>query len=88
MAAGRVILAGRVADGAVVVMIDHGDKVETLYGHLEPALAVSKGDQVAAGQLLGTVGTHRDTRRVRTCTSSYGTGRSPIDPLTVLPVRP
>ncbi len=56
IAAGRVILAGRVADGAVVVMIDHGAKVETLYGHLEPALAVSKGDQVAAGQLLGTVG--------------------------------
>ena len=44
MAAGRVILAGRVADGAVVVMIDHGAKVETLYGHLEPALAVRKGE--------------------------------------------
>ncbi len=87
MAAGRVILAGRVADGAVVVMIDHGDKVETLYGHLEPALAVSKGDQVAAGELLGTVGMTGNTTGPHLHLELWH-GAKPIDPLTVLPVRP
>ena len=87
MAAGRIILAGRVADGAVVVMIDHGAKVETLYGHLEPALAVSKGDQVAAGQLLGTVGLTGHTTGPHLHLELWH-GAKPIDPLTVLPVRP
>ena len=49
IAAGRVILAGRVADGAVVVEIEHGPGVISLYGHLEPALAVREGDSVAGG---------------------------------------
>ena len=35
IAAGRVVLAGRVADGAVVVEIDHGAGVLSTYGHLE-----------------------------------------------------
>jgi murein DD-endopeptidase MepM/ murein hydrolase activator NlpD len=87
MAAGRVILAGRVADGAVVVMIDHGAKVETLYGHLEPALAVRNGDQVTAGQLLGTVGLTGHTTGPHLHFELWN-GAKPIDPLTVLPVRP
>ena len=85
-ASGRVILAGRVADGAVVVMIDHGGKVETLYGHLEPALAVKKGDQVAAGQLLGTVGMTGNTKGPHLHFELWH-GAKPIDPLTVLPAR-
>ena len=84
MAEGTVILAGRVADGAVVVMIDHGGKVETLYGHLEPALAVKKGDQVAAGQLLGTVGLTGHTTGPHLHFELWN-GAKPIDPLTVLP---
>ena len=86
MAAGQVILAGRVADGAVVVMIDHGSNVETLYGHLEPAFAVKKGDQVSAGQLLGTVGLTGHTTGPHLHFELWN-GAKPIDPLTVLPGR-
>ena len=86
MAAGRVILAGRVADGAVVVMIDHGSGVETLYGHLEPALAVRKGDTVAAGQLLGTIGLTGRTTGPHLHFELWH-GAKPIDPLSVLPPR-
>ena len=87
MAAGRVTLAGRVADGAVVVMIDHGQGVLTLYGHLEPALAISKGDEVAAGQLLGSVGLTGHTTGPHLHLEVWN-GGAPIDPLTVLPPRP
>ncbi len=86
MAAGRVILAGRVADGAVVVMIDHGERIETLYGHLEPALVVRVGDRVAAGQLLGTVGLTGHTTGPHLHLELWH-GAKPIDPLTVLPAR-
>ena len=86
MAAGRVTLAGRVADGAVVVMIDHGSGVITLYGHLEPTLAVSKGDEVAAGQLLGSVGLTGHTTGPHLHLEVWS-GGVPIDPLTVLPPR-
>jgi peptidoglycan LD-endopeptidase LytH len=55
-AAGRVILAHRLSDGAVVVEIDHGGGAITLYGHLEPKLLVSEGESVSAGEPLGTVG--------------------------------
>jgi hypothetical protein len=55
-AAGTVIEAGRRDDGAVVVRIRHADGSETLYGHLEPALAVQVGDTVSAGRALGSVG--------------------------------
>ncbi len=87
MAAGRVTLAGRVADGAVVVVIDHGRGVTTLYGHLEPALAVSEGDQVAAGQVLGAVGLTGHTTGPHLHLEVWS-GGVPVDPLTVLPPRP
>jgi murein DD-endopeptidase MepM/ murein hydrolase activator NlpD len=87
MAAGRVTLAGRVADGAVVVQIDHGQGVVTLYGHLEPALAVSESDQVAAGQLIGTVGMTGHTTGPHLHLEVWS-GGVPIDPLTALPPRP
>jgi murein DD-endopeptidase MepM/ murein hydrolase activator NlpD len=87
IAAGRVTLAGRVADGAVVVMIDHGNRVSTLYGHLEPALAVRDGDAVVAGQLLGTVGLTGHTTGPHLHLELWN-GAKPIDPLTILPPRP
>ncbi len=55
-AAGVVRFAGRVADGAVVVRIEHEDGSETLYGHLEPGLDVRPGDRVAAGDTIGRIG--------------------------------
>ena len=49
IASGRVTLAGRVSDGAVVVMIEHSPGVVSLYGHLQPELAVREGESVVAG---------------------------------------
>ncbi len=87
-AAGRV---GYVGDDLVgqglTVLIVHRDGWRTVYGHLGSAV-VRDGDDVAAGQQIGTVGTtagdgrpsiHFETWRVR------GDTPSAVDPLTVLP---
>ena len=80
-------LAGRVPDGAVVVEIDHGAGVLTLYGHLEVGLAVAVGDRVVAGQVLGAVGMTGNTTGPHL---HFGVWRAgvPVDPLTILPPRP
>lgn len=87
-AAGRVAYVG---DGLVgqglTVLITHVDGWRTVYGHLGSA-SVRDGDEVRAGQTIGTVGEtagdgrpsmHFQTRRMR--------GEDPvaIDPVTVLP---
>lgn len=87
IAAGRVTLAGRVADGAVVVMVDHGGGATSLYGHLQPSLAVSVGDRVAAGQRLGSVGMTGNTTGPHLHLEVTVSGE-PVDPLTVLPPQP
>ena len=51
-AAGTVAFAGMVA-GRPVVSIDHADGIRTTYEPVEPA--VSAGDAVAAGQVIGTL---------------------------------
>ena len=51
-AAGTVAFAGMVA-GRPVVSIDHADGIRTTYEPVEPA--VSTGDTVAAGQVIGTL---------------------------------
>jgi hypothetical protein len=56
IAAGTVVGAGRVADGAVIVRIRHADGSESLYGHLDPDLGVRVGDKVAAGERIGAIG--------------------------------
>lgn len=56
-AAGGVVVAaalGRVGYGNFVVLA-HGDRVETLYGHLQK-LGVAVGDRVSAGQVIGLEG--------------------------------
>jgi murein DD-endopeptidase MepM/ murein hydrolase activator NlpD len=84
IAAGQVTLAGQVADGAVVVMVDHGAGVESLYGHLEPALAVRTGDLVAAGTPLGSIGLTGRTTGPHLHLEILVSGE-PIDPLDFLP---
>lgn len=54
-APGTVILAGKVPDGAIDVIIRHSDGWQTLYGHLHDE-TVSVGQKVTAGALVGHVG--------------------------------
>jgi peptidase M23-like protein/transglycosylase-like protein with SLT domain len=84
IATGQVVLAGPVAGGAVVVEIAHGSDVESLYGHLEAALAVRVGETVVAGQVLGAVGLTGNTTGPHLHLGIYEAG-VPVDPLLVLP---
>ena len=84
IAAGRVTLAGPVADGSVVVIVDHGSALSSLYGHLAPALNVRDGQLVAAGQVVGSVGLTGRTTGPHLHLEILERGE-PIDPLTVLP---
>lgn len=52
---GRVIYSGWDGDYGLVVRLDHGGGVTSVYGHLSRAL-VSVGERVAQGQSLGLVG--------------------------------
>ena len=53
--AGVVTFSGTKGARGEVVIIDHGQGVETLYAHLDKRL-VNKGDRVEQGQILGLVG--------------------------------
>ncbi|GEM_PF-1585803 len=81
-AAGRVVFAGWMGSYGLTVVLDHGDGWNTLYAHAS-RLAVSVGQVVSAGQVIGYVGAtgratgshlHFEVRR-------HG---SPINPLRVL----
>ncbi len=55
-AAGRVVAAGWDSSGfGLRVVIDHGNGIRTLYGHLE-SIGVAPGDAVQAGQEIGLSG--------------------------------
>jgi murein DD-endopeptidase MepM/ murein hydrolase activator NlpD len=86
IAAGRVTLAGRVADGAVVVIVEHTSTTSSLYGHLEPELRVREGAAVAAGDIVGSVGLTGTTTGPHLHLEILVSG-APIDPATVLPPR-
>jgi murein DD-endopeptidase MepM/ murein hydrolase activator NlpD len=53
---GVVILAGTWGGYGRTVVIDHGGGMSTLYAH-QSSLSVSSGDTVAAGEVVGRVGT-------------------------------
>src|SRR6059058_3078598 len=52
---GEVIFAGRDPGYGGLVIVDHGGRLDTLYGHLS-ALYVREGQQVHRGQAIGAVG--------------------------------
>lgn len=87
VAAGRVTIAGRAADGAVVVEIEHGSGVVSRYGHLEPELDVGVGQPVSAGDIVGSIGLTGRTTGPHLHLEIWSSG-VPIDPLLVLPPRP
>lgn len=55
-ASGRVFFSGWKGGYGNAVMIDHGGGLSTLYGH-QSRLGVSYGEQVAAGEVIGWIGT-------------------------------
>jgi murein DD-endopeptidase MepM/ murein hydrolase activator NlpD len=55
---GTVISSGFLGGYGLAVILDHGNGVETLYGHLDPSEPpVRKGEAVRAGQRIGKMGT-------------------------------
>ncbi|MDR7597389.1 MAG: M23 family metallopeptidase, partial [Armatimonadota bacterium] len=52
---GRVVRAGWYGGYGLVVVLDHGDGMETWYGHAS-AVLVRVGQQVDRGQVIGRVG--------------------------------
>jgi hypothetical protein len=53
-AAGEVVFAGYDYPGPVVI-VQHAPELFSMYGHLDYAVAVEPGQQVARGELLGTI---------------------------------
>lgn len=58
--AGSVVYVGANYPGRVVI-VEHAPDLYSMYGHLDPAVAVAEGEQVARGALLGTVLRRADT---------------------------
>lgn len=54
--AGNVIFSGWYGAYGNAVIIDHGNKVSTLYGHMS-SIAVGEGKAVVGGQTIGYIGT-------------------------------
>jgi murein DD-endopeptidase MepM/ murein hydrolase activator NlpD len=52
---GTVVIAGSQGGYGNAVVIDHGGGMATLYAH-QSRIAVSNGQQVSAGQIIGYVG--------------------------------
>jgi Peptidase family M23/Transglycosylase SLT domain len=87
IAAGRVTIAGRMSDGAVVVEIEHAPGVFSRYGHLQPDLPIRVGESVSAGDPLGSIGLTGKTTGPHLHFEIYASGE-PVDPLLVLPPPP
>ncbi|MFZ5817602.1 MAG: peptidoglycan DD-metalloendopeptidase family protein [Bacillota bacterium] len=83
VARGRVTYVGRLGGYGIVVRLDHGDGVETLYAHLsetmvEPGQTVGSGEQIAlSGNTGASTGPHLHF--------SVFVGGSPVDPMAWLP---
>jgi len=55
-AGGTVVFAGWQNGYGKTIIVDHGDRIHTLYGHLSK-IGVSRGQRVAQGAVLGSTGT-------------------------------
>ncbi|HYO60456.1 MAG TPA: peptidoglycan DD-metalloendopeptidase family protein [Actinomycetota bacterium] len=81
--AGTVIMAGVYSGYGNAVIVDHGGGIQTLYAHLS-AFAVSNGQSVSQGQVVGNVGC------TGSCTGDHlhfevRVNGSPVDPMSYLP---
>jgi murein DD-endopeptidase MepM/ murein hydrolase activator NlpD len=85
-ARGRVVFAGRMGDGAEVVVLAHDSGLVSLYAHLDDgplAPTVKAGDIVQAGDRIGAVGLTGLTTGYHLHWAVYQNGE-PIDPLGTL----
>jgi len=85
-ARGRVAFVGRMMDGAEVVVLVHDAGVVTLYAHLDAWSSpppVKAGDEVAAGQKIGTVGTTGMSFGMHLHWAAYRGGQL-IDPMSLV----
>ncbi|HWQ11910.1 MAG TPA: M23 family metallopeptidase, partial [Roseiflexaceae bacterium] len=88
--AGRVMEAGWCSGYGYCVVLDHGEGVRTIYGHLLRKPPVRRGDTVAPGDRIGSMGSTFDATG-----GGYSTGvhlhftvlinGRPVDPLKFLP---
>lgn len=76
---GLVTIAGEYGGYGNAVKIDHGNGVESLYGHMS-AVGVAPGQQVTAGQVIGNVGSTGISTGPHLHLSMYKGGEA-IDPL-------
>ncbi|MGG0937097.1 M23 family metallopeptidase [Brevibacillus centrosporus] len=60
---GKVVLAGWYGDYGNAVIIDHGNGVQTLYGHMK-SIRVSEGERVNKGTSIGIMGSTGDSTGV------------------------
>ena len=86
MAAGRVMLAGRVSDGAVVVMIEHGARSRPSTATRSLRSRSAGATRSPPGSCIGTVGLTGHTTGPHLHFEIWPRAK-PIDPLTVLPAR-
>ena len=85
-ARGRVVFAGRMMDGAEVVVLAHDNGLVSLFAHLDDgrlAPPVKAGDIVQAGDRIGSVGLTGLTTGYHLHWAVYQNG-APIDPLSTL----
>jgi murein DD-endopeptidase MepM/ murein hydrolase activator NlpD len=82
----RVVFVGLMGAGAEVVVLAHDGGVVTLYAHLNASTSpppVTAGDEVAAGQKIGTVGNTGISTGMHLHWSAWREGAL-IDPVTLL----
>ena len=86
-ARGRVVFVGMMMDGAEIVVLAHDHGVVTMYAHLDASNSpptVAPGDEVAAGQKIGTVGLTGMTTGMHLHWAAWKAGAL-VDPLSLLP---
>ncbi|MFY0544028.1 LysM peptidoglycan-binding domain-containing M23 family metallopeptidase [Brevibacillus sp. H7] len=71
---GRVVSAGWDGDYGKAVVIDHGNGIRTLYGHLR-SISVSVGDVVSKGKTIGIMGSTGDSTGVHLHFEVHQNGR-------------
>lgn len=82
-AAGQVVVAGEISGYGNAIVVDHGNGLATLYGHLS-RFGVHQGQRVGAGDTIGAVGNTGNSTGPHLHFEVRVNG-TPVDPLPYLP---